>query len=68
MHLVRRTAAPAVMGLIALLLAGCYESAGDVTLHEPGVYKGPADPLGQKLDNAELQEQLAQRFRGQTDR
>ena len=35
--------------LIALMasvawLSGCYETA-DVTLHEPGMYKGAADPL-----------------------
>ncbi|PWG62256.1 hypothetical protein DEM34_13020 [Spiribacter halobius] len=58
----------AALGLTALALAGCYESPDDVTLHEPGVYKGPSDPLRNKLDDGELQQSLEQRFSGQTDR
>lgn len=68
MRLPRRAGALAVLGLMALALGGCYESAEDVTLHEPGVYKGPADPLGDKLDDTELQDRLESRFQGQTDR
>ncbi len=53
---------------IALLLGGCYESP-DVTLHEPGEYKGPDDPFLEKAADPEHQEQLQQRLaRGQTDR
>lgn len=52
----------------ALLLTACYESS-DVTRHEPGIYKGEADPLAKKLENdGELREQLNQRFDGQRDR
>jgi len=68
MRLPRRAGALAALGLLALVLAGCYESADDVTLHEPGVYKGPEDPLGERLGDGALQEELANRFRGQTDR
>lgn len=28
-----------------VLLAGCYEEAGNVTVHEAGEYKGRSDPL-----------------------
>lgn len=56
------------LALLALVLAGCYESAG-VTRHEPGVYKGEKDPLTNKLaSDGELREQLDQRFDGQRDR
>ncbi|MBL38044.1 MAG: hypothetical protein ACNS61_04635 [Candidatus Wenzhouxiangella sp. M2_3B_020] len=56
------------IALAALALVGCYESP-DVTLHEPGVYKGEQDPLVKKLANDdELQAQLEQRFDGQRDR
>lgn len=68
MRLPLRVRALLAPGLLALALAGCYESPDDVTLHEPGVYKGPSDPLGNKLDDDELQQALEQRFRGQTDR
>ncbi|MCS3904173.1 hypothetical protein J2T55_002208 [Methylohalomonas lacus] len=53
---------------VTLLLGGCYESP-DVTLHEPGEYKGPDDPFLEKAADPEHQEQLQQRLaRGQTDR
>jgi len=61
---------PHVVLLIAgaLLLSACYESV-DVTRHEPGVYKGQADPLVKKLENGgDLREQLNRRFDGQRDR
>lgn len=62
---------PAVLGLTviaALLLTACYDDP-DVTLHEPGDYEGPSDPLLSKLDDAKLQQALEQRFaNGQTDR
>ena len=51
-----------------LLLAGCAEST-DVTLHKPGVYKGPADPLVEKQRSPAQQEALLARFNSvQTDR
>ena len=58
--------------LIALLLmsslVGCYESP-NVTLYEPGEYKGHQDPLLQKQRSAEQQQRLRQRFGlVQTDR
>lgn len=49
-------------------LSACYESA-DVTVHEPGVYKGRKDPLLEKQRDAAQQESLRQRFNMvQTDR
>ncbi len=57
-------------GLTGLLLlaAGCYESP-DVTLHEPGEYQGPRDPLLDLQRNPAQQERLSERLRrGQTDR
>ncbi len=55
------------VGTACLLLAGCYEAA-DVTTHEPGVYKGPQDPLLQTDADARA-EVLQKRFNMvQTDR
>lgn len=52
---------------LALTLAACSDS--DVTLHKPGVYKGPVDPLIEKQGTAEQQERLVSRFNQiQTDR
>lgn len=48
----------------ALLLGGC----GDVTVYEPGVYKGTADPLNEKATTEELQSALNQRVQYQSDR
>lgn len=49
-------------------LGGCYESP-DVTVYEPGVYKGKPDPLLDKLHAEKRQEQLIDRFQAvQTDR
>lgn len=53
---------------LSLGLAGCSDS-GDVTLHKPGVYKGPVDPLVEKQRSPEQQEKLQARFNQiQTDR
>ncbi len=41
----------------ALALSGCWEGF-DVVLHEPGVYKGPADPLTEQGTQAALAERL----------
>ncbi|MDT8449399.1 MAG: hypothetical protein RQ847_04425 [Wenzhouxiangellaceae bacterium] len=57
----------AALGLAASITTGCYESA-DVTLYEPGIYKGRHDSLLDKLENPELRQKLDQRFDGQRDR
>lgn len=64
--------AHAMLAVVAIvgsgLLAGCYESP-DVTLHQPGVYKGPRDPLVEKQRSPEQQKTLIARFNQiQTDR
>lgn len=54
------------VGFVAL--SGCGEST-DVTLHKPGVYKGPKDPLVDKQRDTKQQEALVARFNQvQTDR
>ncbi len=51
-----------------ILLAGCSQSS-DVTLHKPGVYKGPTDPLIELQKSPKQQEALLTRFNQvQTDR
>jgi len=40
----KNTAAIFGIALVAGMLSGCWEDT-DVTLHEPGVYKGAPDPL-----------------------
>ena len=54
-----------ITGVVAMLMAlsGCLEST-DVTFHEPGVYRGPADPFIGNSDAAALEA----RFAGQRDR
>ncbi len=44
-----------------IVLSGCYESP-DVTVHEPGVYKGTRDPLMAKQRSPEQQQILRERF------
>lgn len=59
----RRRAVP-MMTLAVLsvgLMAGCGEA--DVTLHEPGVYKGSNDPLLARESDPEYQRELDERFR-----
>jgi len=54
--------------LLGFALGAC---SGDdnVTLYEPGEYKGPVDPLVQKQGSPEQQEALLARFKQvQTDR
>jgi hypothetical protein len=49
-------------------LVACSEGT-DVTLHKPGVYKGPKDPLVEKQRDGKQQEALVARFNQvQTDR
>ena len=59
-----RTAAAAVL---AVVLAGCWDST-EVTVHNPGEYKGPPDPLLAQSASARAGT-LNERFqRGQVDR
>ena len=55
------------LGLLVITLTGCYESVSDVTIYEPGVYKGGDDPLMEQ-STAERDGALSQRFGGQRDR
>jgi hypothetical protein len=45
----------------AVIVSGCYESA-DVTVHEPGQFKGKKDPLLDAKSTAEREEVLQKRF------
>lgn len=56
-----RRAMLGLIGVLALLVSGCYESATP-TLYEPGVYKGGDDPLRARLESGGLHEQLEERF------
>ncbi|MEX2575137.1 MAG: hypothetical protein WD382_00625 [Halofilum sp. (in: g-proteobacteria)] len=52
----------AVLLVPALLpLAGCYEELTPA-YYEPGEYKGEQDPLLDKLEHREMQDELEQRF------
>jgi len=55
---------------LALLLAALLAVAGcsDVTVYEPGVYKGASDPLVEDLRSDELRSSLEERQRKQMDR
>ena len=56
----------AILLFAGMTLIGCSE---ETALHEPGVYKGDADPLLAKQSDPQHQEQLAERLRAvQTDR
>jgi predicted outer membrane protein len=56
------------LALLAVLATGCGR-ATDVTVYEPGVYKGPTDPLLALHATAEHKALLQERFtKGQTDR
>ncbi|MGM0812739.1 MAG: hypothetical protein ACQEUC_07890 [Pseudomonadota bacterium] len=56
------------LGVVLLLLTGCYESR-DVTLHDAGVYKGAPDPLVEMSADPAYQERLRERLlMVQTDR
>jgi hypothetical protein len=53
------------LGVLGFGTSGCM----DVTLHEPGVYKGATDPLLEKQADAAHIEALQERFvKGQSDR
>ena len=56
------------LAVLAVLATGCGR-ATDVTVYEPGVYKGPKDPLVEMHATAEHKALLQERFTtGQTDR
>jgi hypothetical protein len=56
------------LAVLAVLATGCGR-ATDVTVYEPGVYKGPKDPLVEMHATAEHKALLQERFtKGQTDR
>ena len=58
----------AVLAMLAMLTAGCGQGR-DVTVYEPGVYKGAKDPLVAAVASDELNAQLRARLTmGQTDR
>lgn len=60
---VRTLLVAATAVLFAAGLAGCYES-NDITLADPGHYKGQSDPLMQKLQpGSKLNKQLDARFK-----
>jgi hypothetical protein len=64
----RNVLCPVLLGCAVAAVSGCYESP-DVTLYEPGVYKGRTDPLLAKERSPEQQQALRARFElGQTDR
>jgi len=62
-----RLAGLALVCLIASGISGCQDPS-DVTIYEPGVYKGKTDPLLALADTAEYEERLAVRFNYQRDR
>ena len=56
------------LAFLPMSLTACAERA-DVTLHEPGVYKGGEDPLLAKQQDPQHIETLQERFaKGQSDR
>ncbi|MFP4207908.1 MAG: hypothetical protein ACLFSC_04565 [Wenzhouxiangella sp.] len=63
----RRLLCYAGMLVLAVGLAGCYESP-DATFFEAGEYKGSNDPLIAKLEDPEFRAQLDRRFNHQRDR
>ena len=54
----------ALLAAAPLVLAGC----SDVTVYEPGVYKGASDPLVEDLRSEELRSALEERAEKQRDR
>jgi hypothetical protein len=57
-----------VLAILAALAAGCGRGR-EVTVYEPGVYKGAKDPLVAALASDDQKARLRERFStGQTDR
>jgi len=65
--MVRRVVTAASALALAAFLTGCYEDP-DVTVYDPGVYKGKEDPPLAKLEDPEFRAELDQRFDGQQER
>ena len=64
----RQLATALALTVMSMSLTACAERA-DVTLHEPGVYKGGEDPLLAKQQSPQYAETLQERFaKGQSDR
>ena len=64
----RPLAMAVALAFLPMSLTACAERA-DVTLHEPGVYKGEEDPLLAKQQDPQHIETLQERFaKGQSDR
>ncbi len=64
----RPLAMAAAFAFLSIGMTACAERA-DVTLHEPGVYKGGADPLLAKQQDPQNTQTLQERFaEGQSDR
>jgi hypothetical protein len=57
----RRRALTIAVLASAVIASGCYESA-DVTVHNPGQFKGAKDPLLDAKSTAEREEVLQKRF------
>jgi hypothetical protein len=58
----------ALVAAVGLLTSGCGQ-ATEVTVYEPGVYKGASDPLLSKANDPAYQQAMQDRLqRGQTDR
>ena len=61
----KRTCCISAVFIVLVGLAGCSYESREVTLHEPGVYKGAKDPLLARQE----QQELIDRFKlVQTDR
>lgn len=67
--MIPRTAMTLILGAM-LLVGGCYDSPTEVTLYEPGKYKGKDDPLLHTIaEDPEHHERLNRRLQqGQADR
>ena len=64
----RQLATALALTVMSMSLTACAERA-DVTLHEPGVYKGGVDPLLAKQQDPQQIQALQGRFaKGQSDR
>ncbi|MEJ2344551.1 MAG: hypothetical protein P8076_03390 [Gammaproteobacteria bacterium] len=57
----RRVALTVLAAITTAGVAGCYQSP-DVSMHEPGVYKGGRDPLQALEKKPEQQKKLQERF------
>ena len=64
----RRLAMALALAVMSMSLTACAERA-NVTLHEPGVYKGGVDPLlTQQQDPQQIQTLQGRFAKGQSDR